>query len=106
MTRKEKTQLWASRISDYRASGERMTVWCERHQIPVRQMRYWLRRLEQAKQPTPAEGKPQWISLLPEAKAEVAAPILLRIGGATIEVRPGFEPTLLGDVIRTLKALC
>lgn len=108
MTREEKTQLWISRIDDYRTSGESVASWCERHQVTPRQLNYWLRKFKQAEPPTPANNRPQWIALNlheEETSTEVP-PIHIKVGGATIQVRHGFEPTLLADVVRTLKTLC
>ena len=32
--------------------------------------------------------------------------LLVRVGRATVEVKPDFDPALLSDVVRTLAALC
>jgi hypothetical protein len=107
MTPEELTELWTSRIRDYRASGERVAAWCERHQVTPYQFFYWQRKLRLAEQETPATSKPQWLPVrVGESATAGASPIVVRIGAAAIEVRPGFEPSLLAEVVRALKTLC
>lgn len=109
MTQDELTELWMSRIKDYqsRSSEERMADWCDRHQVTRHQLWYWIRKLKKAEQPTASASRSQWVSVsLDETASDECSPILVRVGGATIEVRPGFDLTLFADVVRTLKTLC
>lgn len=107
MSRVRKAELWASRIDDYRASGERVAAWCERHQVPPKQLYYWMRKLKSGDQQTPPAGGPRWVALaVAESAPGEAAPILVTVGAATVEVRAGFEPAVFAEVVRTLKALC
>jgi transposase-like protein len=107
MSREGMAELWISRINDYRASGERVTAWCERHQVTPKQFYYWMRKLKQAdRQTLPAVG-PRWVALsVEEATTVKAPPILVRVGTIAVEVRAGFEPAVFADVVRTLKTLC
>jgi len=57
-------------------------------------------------QQTPPAGGPQWVALSVAESAAEAAPILVKIGMATIEVRTAFEPAVFAEVVRTLRALC
>lgn len=107
MSREEMAELWLSRINDYRASGERVADWCERHQVTSHQLYYWMQKLKKADQQTPSASGPKWVALsLDETGSDQAAPILVRIGALAVEVRPGFEPGVLAEVVRTLKSLC
>jgi transposase-like protein len=107
MRKEGQAELWIARINDYRASGERVVTWCERHQVTARQLWYWMRKLRKAEQQTPSASKPQWVSLcVDETAAGGASPLLVKVGGATIELRPGFEPALFAAVVRTLQTLC
>ncbi len=109
MARRETAEVWAARIAEYRASGEQMTTWCERHQIARKQLYRWMHRLGQIGRSAPSAGavKAQWLPVqLDETVPASAAPMLVRIGSASIEVRAGFDPSLLADVVRVLKSLC
>ena len=108
MSSRELTELWIARVSDYRASGERVAQWCERHQVTEHQLYYWMRKLKDAgeQQPAAAGGR-KWVSLSLEAPTtEEMAPIRITVGTIAVEVRTGFDPTVLTSVVRTLKTLC
>jgi transposase-like protein len=52
------SEVWAARISDYRASGERVAAWCERNQGTSHQLYYWMRKLREAeRQVSSARGR-------------------------------------------------
>mgnify|MGYP001289011261 CR=1 FL=1 len=107
MTQEELREVWSARIKDYRSSGERVATWCERHEVTPRQLWYWMRKLKRADEQKPATSKPQWVPIrMDEPSSDGASPLLVKVGSASIEVRPGFEPSLLADVVRVLKALC
>jgi hypothetical protein len=98
---------WASRIDDYRASGETVVAWCERNQFMTKQFYYWMRKLNKADRQTPAAGSPEWVALSVQDPAPAPGPpILVKIGGAIVEVRAGFDATVFAEVARTLKTLC
>ncbi|HEY3366806.1 MAG TPA: helix-turn-helix domain-containing protein [Symbiobacteriaceae bacterium] len=107
MSREEVAELRNSRINDYRASGERVAAWCERHQVTSHQLFYWMRKLKKADRQTPSASEPKWVALSLEGTTpDAAPPILVRVGTVAVEVRVGFEPSVFADVVRTLKTLC
>ncbi|HEY3363453.1 MAG TPA: hypothetical protein VGK74_00100 [Symbiobacteriaceae bacterium] len=70
-------ELWISRIKDYRASGERVTAWCERNQVTSHQLFYWMRKLKKADQQTPSASEPRWVALSLEGTTPAEAPPIL-----------------------------
>lgn len=118
MRRIEVPEIWVSRINAYKAREERAPVWCERNQVTQDQLYYWMDRLKKANEQALLAGKPRFIPLcLDDAVAEeakqvqpdqvcAASPILVRVGSATVEVGPGFDALLLGEVVKVLKSLC
>jgi transposase-like protein len=105
MTQAERRQLWKARVDAYKASGQSSAEWCEVHQINRRQLWYWLRKFKDTTQhPAPS---PQWVSV--EVATEpptTESSLRVNVGSASIEVKPGFNRSLLSDVIRTLQDLC
>lgn len=103
MSQMELKHLWESRIADQRSSGLSVSKWCEAHQVKPHQFHYWSRKLTSA---TPATS--QWIAVNvdPQLADERQSTLLLKVGSVEIEVQPGFNQTLLSDVIRTLQTLC
>jgi hypothetical protein len=103
MTRTEMKKLWESRISACRSSGQSVSTWCEAHQVNRKTYYYWLRKLSNEE-----AGTSEWISLdLGEQPTDNLEPtLLIKVGSAVIEIKPGFNRDLLSDVVQTLQALC
>jgi len=106
MTDKEqRRQLWQDRINAYRASGLTLKAWCAANGCTIDQMKYWLYKSKEPNSSTTtiSTDEPQKLRFVPLAvSADVEAPLLLRIGPAQIELRPGFDPRLLRDVVKAL----
>ena len=46
MSKDEKSNLLSQRIREFRSSGQTCKDWCEKHQLPVSTMTYWIRKLK------------------------------------------------------------
>lgn len=106
MTKSEnKQRMWESRVAEFEASGQSATAWCAVQNLNVHQLYYWMRKFKSESRSI--KKQTQWLSVeigeLHPDKPQEALPI--RVGKATIEVRPGFDPKLLSDVIKTLSIL-
>lgn len=105
MTQSENREKWDSRVTAFKASSQSATEWCAAHDLKTHQLRYWIRKFNSADESTVKQT--QWLSVevgeLKTSSHSKALPI--RVGKATIEVSPGFDPTLLSDVVRTLAVL-
>ena len=102
------TEVWATRINNYRASGERVAAWCSRNQVTSHQLYYWMRKLREAeRQERSAGNESKWVALaLQESTTGEAPPIVIKIGTIAVEVQAGFDPAAFATVVRTLKTLC
>src|SRR5690554_1191982 len=98
MTFIEKRQKWESRVTAFKASGQTAADWCSAHDLKIHQLRYWLNKFKSAGE-EPIVKETKWLSVevgeLNNSSQPNALPI--RVGKATIEVKPGFDPTLLSD---------
>ena len=99
MSKQNEQADWAKCISQFQASGMSMAAWCRENNIKVHQLRYHLYK-ETGKKNT---AKARWLPLLPD-QPEISG-LLIKVGPASIEVRPGFDPNLLRTVVRTLSSL-
>lgn len=98
MTKAERTRLWENRVAEFRASGMSVSAWCAKQQISECQLHYWLKKWR-------APLEPIWVPVkINEHGADSV--LAIRIGSATVEVRPGFNEELLKRVVNTLVALC
>jgi len=108
MMKAELQQEWERRIAEYRASGQSAKEWCAAHNVTPRQLWYWLKKCRTGDEPRPAGSPVKWlpveVSQAPCLGQENE--LLIRVGPASIEVRPGFDPALLGEVIKVLMSLC
>ncbi len=98
---------WQKHVEAFERSGMTRRRYCERHQIRPYQLDYWRKKFR--KSHSAAEGpETDWIPLQVEDDRVNARPsgICLRLGRLTIEVKPGFDPELLGDVVRALGPAC
>jgi len=105
MTRAELRQEWEARVAAYKTSGQSVPAWCAANNIKPNQLWYWLRKLEPAK--NAAETSPKWLTMeVDQRPTESESGLFIRVGQATLEVKPGFDQALLADVVRTLAGLC
>jgi transposase-like protein len=107
MTQKERRQIWKARVSAYQASGQSATAWCAAHQVTPRQLWYWQRKFKNTESTVTATAGSRWVPVDVEKHPnETESALLVRVGPAAIEVKPGYNPVLLSDVVKTLQALC
>ena len=79
--------LWRVRIAIYRFSGERVVIWCERHEIAQKQLYYWMRKLKGLKVQQSLRQSGVYSFNSNDAIPNVTTtPVLVKIGPASIEV--------------------
>jgi len=106
MTKAERQKEWENRITAYKASGRSTKEWCAAHDLKPHQLWYWLRKHQLADSQTGMSSR--WLPVEfsdPEPENHTSS-LLIKVGQATVEVKPGFDPTLLSEIVRTLAALC
>ncbi|MHB9038087.1 MAG: IS66 family insertion sequence element accessory protein TnpA [Armatimonadota bacterium] len=111
MTHARSRGLWQARVADYDASGLTMREWCERNGFRDGQLRYWLKRARDAGESQSwacVELVDEGISGRTESNPLAAdgVQVTVRVGSATVEVRSGFDPSLLSEVLRVVVATC
>jgi hypothetical protein len=106
MTNNELRHEWENRITDLLSSDQSIPAWSIANNLKIHQVRYWLCKLKTKSQPD-VDSTPQWLSVkIGNPKSEHSANLCIKVGAATIEVQPGFDPELLLDVVRALSATC
>lgn len=107
MTKNELRQIWEKRIADLQSSGQSIPTWSIANNLKLHQVRYWLRKFKN--QTVINAHSPQWLSVKicdvnQNQKQEDA--LLIKVGAVAIEVKSGFDPELLLEVVRTLSSKC
>ncbi|WP_127573241.1 IS66 family insertion sequence element accessory protein TnpA [Paenibacillus xylaniclasticus] len=107
MTNRDKhRQDWALRVADYKASGLTMSAWCAANSLSKESLKYWLRKLRNSS-PTSSSTATNWLPLtVTSLAAPDASPIIVRIGQASIELRPDFDPYLFRQIVHALESPC
>jgi len=95
--------VWSERIQAYQASGQTMKAWCAEQNLTVHQLKYWLYK---AQRKGPAASTTTFRPVTVLRPSTVPDSLHIQIGVARIEVRSGFEPELLRDVVVALSPLC
>lgn len=102
MSRMELHQEWERRMDAFRASGQSARAWCAAQDIHLHRFWYWARKLRTQRQTESIEPI-QWLTVtMNESQLEPGAQLTVRIGHAYIEVKPGFQPALLTQVVEAL----
>ncbi|WP_243293167.1 IS66 family insertion sequence element accessory protein TnpB [Bacillus sp. FJAT-47783] len=94
---------WERRIADYKASGQTQAKWCESNDISIHQFKYWLKKIKDHHNTVKANNL--WVPVVieePKTKQEVCESLQIKVGSVSIEVTPGFNPSLLAEVIKVL----
>lgn len=102
MTRAQREKEWEIRIAQYQASGQSAKEWCAANNIKPERLWYWLRRNETKQKST------RWLPVEVAGQPTTSQhnTLLIKVGEASIEVKPGFNPDLLSETIRVLVTLC
>lgn len=96
---------WERRIALYRKSGLTQSKWCEINEISIHQLKYWLYKVDGSYSSPKPNSK--WIPVVLEEPSEQQNEALhIKVGSASIEIKPGFDPTLLAEVVKALKSVC
>ncbi len=104
---------WESRVLDYRRSGLKAAEWCALNGFPVPRLKYWITRINKLTKdtdPIPEKLCSQnddhsWatVNIVDDNRN---SNIAICIGSARIEVRSGFDKSLLSDVLQVVTRSC
>ena len=105
MSREEVRIQWKTRVQEFRGSGQTAAEWCRVHHLNVNQFRRWLHKFPEQNVREETSSTIRWLSVKNENLATHVASvstITVRVGAAHVEVRDGFNPTLLKQVVQAL----
>ena len=99
---KAKRKYWKRQIEECRRSGISQAEYCRQHKLSAKSFTYWKRRFSQKEAVT-------FIPLQVKAESQIpvdnSTPLVLSKEGYRIEIKEGFKPAVLGEVLRTLRGL-
>jgi hypothetical protein len=96
MAKEGREAYWRELLGRQAASGLSGRAWCAREAVSYAAFVYWRRRVVQPRAEAP-------LTLIPVDGGEAeASGLWLSVGGARIEVKPGFDAVLLKQVVSAL----
>ncbi len=102
-TIQEKASLWQRHMEDWKTSGLTQAVYCQQHDISLASFGYWRTRL---KRTTRSEDNPgietRFLPVQLRSPEPESALTLRASHGLSIDLSIGFDPQLLGEVLRVL----
>jgi hypothetical protein len=106
MSRQERRDHWSKMIAQQHASGLSVTAWCREHAVNHATFGYWRKRLTETDNSPSPEAR--WLAIDRDEPSHPASDhtLTLRVGRVALDVRPGFDPRLLCDVLTVLEARC
>ncbi|MFD2444116.1 IS66 family insertion sequence element accessory protein TnpB [Bacillus sp. CGMCC 1.16607] len=105
MNKSELRIEWEQRMDNFISSGQSASKWCIANDINIHQFWYWKKRLKALQTQVTVSSK--WLSVEMDDSTENSNnALIVRVGQASVEVKSGFDPKLLLDVVRTLRSIC
>lgn len=95
---------WAERIREWKASGQRAEDYARGQEFAVSTLHWWSSRLGRGAVSRRAPAKAmsvRMVRVVPVARA-TASVLTIRVGTAQVEVRAGFDRTLLRELVAAL----
>jgi hypothetical protein len=106
MTVKEQRRHeWIARIADYRASGLTLSAWCTANHFTKEKLKYWLRKTKEDSSSATLTPPTRWVPLTVADQFSTSS-LVVRVGPASIEIRAGFDPRLLREIVQALEVPC
>ena len=101
----QKQKEWSAKILKFKKSGKTPEEWCNEYNISMRQFSYWFRQFGQEAGISDNSLSTKWLPIEIKQNNSVPQFLNVKIGGAIIEVNPGFDKEHLLDVLKILKGL-
>lgn len=94
-------------IEDYRSSGLTQKVWCEKNNIKIFTLRYWLRHEDTNSAPKQSTQPISWVEIKPPSSNQYASgSVKVSVKDFTIVLGGALEMQMLKDILRVMKEIC
>jgi hypothetical protein len=101
------TQQWQKYVEEFKISGMTREAYSRRKHIQTYQLDYWRKKFSRPSKRPAASHKDQWIPLqISDKPIEKDSRIDLWVGPVRVEVKHGFDPQLLAEVLQAIGSGC
>lgn len=99
-----KCEIWKERIADYRSSGLKAQEWCNKNNLPISSLRYWICKFNKETIVSRSLVNEFVPVVTPGIMINSTAPIVIRFGNISVDVSDGCHPETLRNVLEALGA--
>ena len=100
-------RFWKKHVEEYKASGLTREAYSKRKRIQAYQLDYWRRKFSRSNKTSAALHKDQWVPLqISDRPIERDSRIDLWVGPVRVEIKHGFDPQLLAEVLQAIGTRC
>ncbi|MBU5427018.1 hypothetical protein KQI41_11395 [Tissierella pigra] len=102
----ENKELWTQRVEEFKSSNLNQTTWCEKNNIKVSSLRYWLRKLDNNSFTKPVNSSDAFeFACVSIAEDQASPAVTLEIKDVRLAITNDYDEVLLLKLIKTLKKL-
>ena len=103
----EKIKYWQQHVESFKASGLTREAYSKRNRIQVYQLDYWRKKISRINKTQERNPAIQWVPLqISDEPIQRDHHIDLWIGPIRVEIKRGFDPELLAELLRTVGTGC
>ncbi|SFC59737.1 hypothetical protein SAMN04488168_106155 [Bacillus sp. 491mf] len=100
MKRHRLKKEWETYIQDYKNSGLSKVAWCQKQNLPVHRLYYWLQKLSPETEAQNVNERVNWLSMnVPDVEENIHATIRIHMQEATIELDTPFTPQVRSCIV-------
>jgi hypothetical protein len=100
-------KLWRKHVEEFKASGLTREAYSKHNGIHVYQLDYWRKKFSRRSKMRAAVPRDQWVPLqISDRPLEKDSRINLWVGPVRVEVKHGFDPQLLAEVLQAIGTRC
>ena len=100
-------RFWKKHVEEFKISGLTREEYSKRKCIQAYQLDYWRKKFSRPSKRPAASHKDQWIPLqISDRPIERDSRIDLWVGPVRVEVKHGFDPQLLAEVLQAIGTRC
>ena len=104
MTNQELRAEWKKRVAAFKASGQTAKEWSKEKNVKLNRLHYWCRKYKEDAPSKETKWAPVELGYLDATQTN--SNITVKVGKASIEVKPGYDRNLLRDLVNTLSGIC
>lgn len=106
MSLNDNREIWISRIDDFKSSNLTQKAWCEKNDVKISTLRYWIRKLSYTEYAAATDsGFSEFEFASVSISKESSPSLVLECKDVKLSIAEDFDEPLLIKLLRTLRKL-